>query len=90
MGNTNITTASSVANTSSVANASSVDNASSVANVATGANGPHISLLGQMDDANKDALKVLMESGSEAFVKHCFNPTGKKQLTYAEMRSMFG
>ena len=93
MGNTNITKASSVANTSSVANASSVVNASSVANVAnvaTGTNGPHTSLWGQMDDANRDALKVLKESGSEAFVEHCFNPTGKKQLTYSEMRMRYG
>ena len=94
MENTNITNATSVGNASDVANASNDANASSDGNassVATDTNDPHTSLCGvQMDDANRDALKVWKESGSEAFVKHCFNPTGKKQLTYAEMRGLYG
>ena len=73
MGNTNNTKVSGIGNASSDANATSVGNASSVA---TDTSVPHISLCGmQMDDANRDALKVWKESGSEAFVKHCFNPT---------------
>ena len=85
MGNTNNTKVSGVGNASSDANATSVGNASSDANatsvgnassVATDTSVPHISLCGmQMDDANRDALKVWKESGSVAFVKHCFNPT---------------
>ena len=88
MENTNITNATSVGNAYSVANASNDANASSDA---TDTNDPHTSLCGvQMDDANRDSSKVWKESGSEAFVKHCFNPTGKKQLTYAEMRGLYG
>ncbi len=43
-----------------------------------------------MDNANQKATRVLKEEGEKAFVAHCFNPTGKKQLTYAEMRERFG
>ena len=44
----------------------------------------------KMDKANQKALNIMKTEGTEAAVKHMFNPTGKRQLSYAEMRSMFG
>ena len=43
-----------------------------------------------MDEENKKAIKTLMTEGDDAFVKHVFNPTGDKPLTYSEMRAKFG
>jgi len=41
-------------------------------------------------DLNKKAIRIMNEHGHKAAVKYMFNPTGKRQLSYAEMRSMFG
>ena len=47
-----------------------------------------------MDDTNKKAMEVLATQGPKGFMKHVF--TGKnqdgseRQLSYAEMRSMYG
>ena len=43
-----------------------------------------------MDKANQKAMDIKKTEGTDAAVKHMFNPTGKRQLSYAEMRSMFG
>jgi hypothetical protein len=43
-----------------------------------------------MNDENKKALKILIEKGGDEAVKHMFNPTGEKQLSYAEMRERYG
>ena len=43
-----------------------------------------------MNDENAKAYEILNKEGSKAAVKHMFNPTGKRQLTYAEMRMRFG
>ena len=44
-----------------------------------------------MDDTNKRALKVMVEEGVDAAVKHMFTDqkTGRA-LSYAEMRSRYG
>tara|TARA_Y100000310_G_scaffold306227_1_gene347142 strand:+ start:131 stop:376 length:246 start_codon:yes stop_codon:yes gene_type:complete len=47
-------------------------------------------LRNRMDQPNQKAVDILNTEGNTAFVKHCFNPTGKKQLTYAEMRGLYG
>ena len=44
----------------------------------------------KMDKANQKAMDIMKTEGTEAAVKHMFNPTGKRQLSYAEMRSMYG
>ena len=44
----------------------------------------------KMDKANQKAMYIMKTEGTEAVVKHMFNPTGKRQLSYAEMRSMYG
>jgi len=44
----------------------------------------------EMDEVNKKAFDIYKTEGSKTFIKHVMNPTGKKELTYAEMRSMFG
>ena len=44
----------------------------------------------KMNDENKKALKILIEKGGDEAVKHMFNPTGEKQLSYAEMRERYG
>ena len=44
----------------------------------------------KMNDENKKALKILIEKGGDEAVKHMFNPTGDKQLSYAEMRERYG
>ena len=43
-----------------------------------------------MDEENKKAINTLITEGDDAFIKHVFNPTGKKPLTYSEMREKFG
>ena len=43
-----------------------------------------------MNEENKKAIKTLMTEGGDAFIKHVFNPTGDKPLTYSEMREKFG
>ena len=43
-----------------------------------------------MNEENKKALKILIEKGGDQAVKHMFNPTGEKQLSYAEMRERYG
>jgi len=44
----------------------------------------------RMDDNNKKAMDVWQDKGQEDVVKYMINPTGKKRLTYAEIRMMFG
>ena len=39
---------------------------------------------------NATAINIMRTEGSGAAVKYMFNPTGERQLSYAEMRSMFG
>ena len=48
------------------------------------------SLQNGMTPENAKALNIMKTEGSDAAVKYMFNPTGKRQLSYAEMRSMFG
>ena len=43
-----------------------------------------------MDENNKKAALIVETQGWDAGVKHMFNPTGKQELTYAEMRALFG
>lgn len=45
-----------------------------------------------MDEANKKALNVLQTQGQDAFIKHVFtDPKDEtKQLSYAEMRMLYG
>ena len=43
-----------------------------------------------MTPENAKAMDILCKEGSDEAVKYMFNPTGKRQLSYAEMRSMFG
>ena len=43
-----------------------------------------------MTSENAKALNIMKTEGSDAAVKYMFNPTGKRQLSYAEMRMMFG
>ena len=44
----------------------------------------------EMNEDNKKAFDIYKTEGQKAFIKHVMNPTGKKDLTYAEMRAMFG
>lgn len=48
------------------------------------------SLQNGMTPENAKALNIMKTEGSDAAVKYMFNPTGKRQLSYAEMRMMFG
>ena len=43
-----------------------------------------------MNDENKKGLEILITQGPEEMVKYVFNPTGKRELSYAEMRARFG
>ena len=44
-----------------------------------------------MDNNNKKAAKVMMEKGPEEFVKHVFtDQKSGKQLSYSQMRSLYG
>ena len=44
----------------------------------------------KMDEANQKVMQIAAEKGVDEAVKHMFNPTGEKQLTYAEMRERYG
>lgn len=44
----------------------------------------------EMTPENAKAIHILQTEGSKKAVKYMFNPTGKQQLSYAEMRSRFG
>ena len=48
------------------------------------------SLQNGMTPENAKALNIMKTEGSDAAVKYMFNPTGKRQLSYAEMRMRFG
>jgi hypothetical protein len=52
--------------------------------IATGDIAPH------MDDENKKAYEIANKSGIEEAVKHMFNPTGDRVLSYSEMRARYG
>ena len=41
-------------------------------------------------ELNKQAINMLVEEGPEKAVNFMFNPTGERQLSYAEMRARFG
>ena len=43
-----------------------------------------------MNDVNKKAYNILTTQGTDAAVKHMFNPSGERVLRYAEMRGMYG
>jgi len=43
-----------------------------------------------MDDKNKKAFNVFLEEGNQTFVKHVFTGEGGGQLSYAEMRMIYG
>jgi len=43
-----------------------------------------------MNDDNKKVMLIASEKGVDEAVKHMFNPTGEKQLSYAEMRERYG
>lgn len=43
-----------------------------------------------MDESNQKALQILKNEGRTAFINHVFNPTGNKELSYAEMRQRYG
>jgi hypothetical protein len=44
----------------------------------------------KMDEANQKVIQIAAEKGVDEAVKHMFNPTGDKQLSYAEMRERYG
>tara|TARA_B100000925_G_C21568811_1_gene286862 strand:+ start:41 stop:232 length:192 start_codon:yes stop_codon:yes gene_type:complete len=44
----------------------------------------------EMDDKNKKAFNVFLEEGNQAFVKHVFTSENGGQLSYSEMRMMYG
>ena len=48
------------------------------------------SIYKDMDSDNKEALLVMGTKGTEAALKHMFNPTGDRELSYAEMRARYG
>ena len=43
-----------------------------------------------MNEENKKVMLIASEKGIDEAVKHMFNPTGEKQLSYAEMRERYG
>ena len=43
-----------------------------------------------MTPENAKAINIMKTEGGDAAVKYMFNPTGKRQLSYAEMRMRFG
>ena len=43
-----------------------------------------------MDEKNKKAALIMKTQGTDAAVKHMFNPTGDRELSYAEMRTRYG
>ena len=48
------------------------------------------SITGIMNDDNRKVMLIAAEKGVDEAVKHMFNPTGEKQLSYAEMRERYG
>ena len=44
----------------------------------------------EMNDKNKEAFNIFLKEGNNAFVKHVFKGDGGGQLSYAEMRMMYG
>ena len=46
----------------------------------------------KMDENNLRALKILLEKGEEAFLTFCFKDPKdpSRQLTYSEMRELYG
>lgn len=44
----------------------------------------------EMDDKNKKAFNVFLEEGNQAFIKHVFMSENGGQLSYSEMRMMYG
>jgi len=48
-------------------------------------------IIAGMDSNNKNAMKVLVNEGHNAFVRHCFtHPETGRPLSYAEMRGFYG
>ena len=43
-----------------------------------------------MDEANKKAYEIATKLGNEEAIKHMFNPTGDRVLSYSEMRAKYG
>ena len=43
-----------------------------------------------MNDENKKGLEIMITQGSQAAFDHMCNPTGNRQISYAEMRARFG
>lgn len=43
-----------------------------------------------MDNKNKEAFNIFLKEGNDAFIKHVFKGEGGGQLSYAEMRMMYG
>ena len=43
-----------------------------------------------MNETNIRALEVLLNEGSNAFVKHCFTGDNGEKLSYSEMRARYG
>lgn len=43
-----------------------------------------------MNDDNRKVMLIAAEKGVDEAVKHMFNPTGDKPLSYAEMRERYG
>ena len=43
-----------------------------------------------MNNDNRKVMQIAEEKGIDEAVKHMFNPTGEKQLSYAEMRERYG
>lgn len=44
----------------------------------------------EMDSKNKDALNIFLKEGNGVFVKHVFTSECGSQLSYAEMRMIYG
>ena len=44
----------------------------------------------ELKELNQKAMKIMSKETPEKAVEFMFNPTGKKKLTYAEMRMYFG
>jgi hypothetical protein len=43
-----------------------------------------------MNDDNRKVMQIAEEKGINEAIKYMFNPTGDKQLSYAEMRERYG
>lgn len=44
----------------------------------------------KMDNKNKEAFNIFLKEGNNAFVKHVFKDVDGRQLSYAEMRMIYG